>query len=67
MKSQVQLVGRRWGTHLLETARAAELVGYLVGQLHNATPAPMALAMSAAGWGAFASYRLLLKAGQESV
>ena len=45
----------------------AALLGYLVGHLHNATPAPMALAMSAAGWGAFASYRLLVKAGERSV
>jgi MFS transporter, DHA1 family, multidrug resistance protein len=44
----------------------AALLGYLVGQLDNATPAPMALAMSAAGWGSFASYRLLVKAGRRS-
>ena len=45
----------------------AALLGFLVGHLHNATPAPMALAMSAAGWGSFAAYRLLVKAGQHSV
>ncbi len=39
----------------------AAFLGYLVGHLHNGTPAPMAIAMAVAGWGAFASYRLVVK------
>jgi DHA1 family bicyclomycin/chloramphenicol resistance-like MFS transporter len=41
----------------------AALVGYLVGHLHNGTPLPMAIAMACVGWGALASYRLLVRHG----
>jgi hypothetical protein len=45
----------------------AAALGYVVGQAHDFTPAPMALAMSAAGWGAFAAYRLIVKGAQHPV
>ncbi|MEO8629175.1 MAG: multidrug effflux MFS transporter [Betaproteobacteria bacterium] len=42
----------------------AAFLGYLVGYLHDGTPAPMANAIGAAGWGAFASYRIVVRRTQ---
>jgi MFS transporter, DHA1 family, multidrug resistance protein len=39
----------------------AAMVGYLVGRLYDGTSLPMALAMALVGWGACASYWLLVR------